>query len=114
MPYSIAKALGITLTNVHGRCYSIDAKQVPLLGHIKDAQVALVSHLEKKLLLTILIMNVLTSYVLLISKSFCQDLGGEIKLDFSQAVIPIGSKKVKLKPKENVKITILTLGDPKL
>ena len=29
MPYSIAKALGLNLTKVHGRCYSMDAEQVP-------------------------------------------------------------------------------------
>ena len=40
MPYSIAKALGLNLTKVHERFYSMDAKQVPLLVHIKDAQVA--------------------------------------------------------------------------
>ena len=44
MPYSVAKALGLNLTKVHGRCYLMDSKQVPLLGQIKDAQVALASH----------------------------------------------------------------------
>ena len=37
MPFSIAKYLGLNLTKVHGRCYSMDAKQVPLLRKIKDA-----------------------------------------------------------------------------
>ena len=76
MPYSIAKALGLNLTKMHGRCYSMDAKQFPLLGQIKDAQVTLASHPEKKLLLTILVANILASYGLLLSKSFCRDLGG--------------------------------------
>lgn len=53
MPYSVTKSLGLNLTKVHGRFYSMDTKQVPLLGQIKDARVALASHLEKKLLLTI-------------------------------------------------------------
>ena len=77
MPYSVAKALSLKLTKVHRRCYSMDAKQVPLLGQIKDAQVALASHPEKKLLLTILVADILASYRILLSRSFCRDLGGE-------------------------------------
>ena len=70
MPYSVAKALGLNLTKVHGRCYSMNRKQVPLLKKIKDAQVALAFHLEKKLLLTILVVDILASYGLLLSRSF--------------------------------------------
>lgn len=55
MPFSVAKALGLSLTKVDEKCYSMDAKKVPLLGQIKDAQVTLASHPEKKLLLTILV-----------------------------------------------------------
>ena len=91
----------------------MDSKQVPLLGQIKDAQVALASHPEKKLLLTILLADIPASYGLLLSRSFCQDLGGEIKLDWSQAMIPIGNKKVKLEPEEKEKVTVLKSDDPK-
>jgi len=83
MPYFVAKALGFNLTKVHGRCYSMDSKQVCFLGQIKDAQVALASHPEKKLLLTILVAYILASYGLLLSRIFCWELGGEIKLDWS-------------------------------
>jgi hypothetical protein len=113
MPYPVAKALGLTLTKAHGKCYSMDAKQVPLLGQIKDAQVALALHPEKKLLLTILVADIPASYGLLLSRSFCRDLGGEIKLDWSQATIPIGNKKVKLEPEEKAKFTVLKSDDPK-
>jgi hypothetical protein len=91
----------------------MDAKQVPLLGQIKDAQVALASHPEKKLLLTILVADIPANYGLLLSRSFCRDLGGEIKLDWSQAMIPIGNKKVKLEPEEKAKFTVLKSDDPK-
>lgn len=113
MPYFVSKALGLNLTKVRGRCYSMDAKQVPLLGQIKDAQVELTSHLEKKLLLTILVVDILARYGFLLSRIFCQDLGGEIKLDYSQVVIPIGSKKVKLEFEEKEKFVVLKLDDPK-
>ena len=35
---SIEKALGLPLTKTFGRCYSMDAKQVPLLGQLKKAK----------------------------------------------------------------------------
>ena len=42
-----------------------------------------------------------------------QRLGGEIKLDWSQEVIPIGNKKVKLEPEEKEKFMVLKSDDPK-
>lgn len=92
MPYIVAKALGLTLTKSNGRCYAMDAKQVILVGQIKDIPI---------------------SYGLLLSRSFCKDLGKEIKLDWSQAMIPIGNKRVKLEPEEKSKFTVQKLDNPK-
>ena len=58
-------------------------------------------------------MDILASYKLILSQSFYRDLGGEIKLDSSQVVILIGSKKVKLEPEEKAKFIVLKLDDPK-
>ncbi|XP_057856711.2 uncharacterized protein LOC131066053 [Cryptomeria japonica] len=41
MPSAVAKALALSLTKTFGKCYSMDSKQIPLLGQIKDVQVAL-------------------------------------------------------------------------
>ena len=49
---------------------------------------------------------------MLLRRSFCRDLGGEINLDWFEAIIPIGSKKVKIEPKKKEKVTILKLDDP--
>lgn len=40
MPSTVAKALGLTLTKTFGKCFSMDSKQIPLLGQTKDAQVS--------------------------------------------------------------------------
>lgn len=48
MPASVAKALGLPLTKAFGQCYYMDAKQVPLIGQIKDAQVVLAAHPSKR------------------------------------------------------------------
>lgn len=43
MPSKVANSLGLTLTKTFGRCFSMDNKQVPLIGQIKDAQFAFAS-----------------------------------------------------------------------
>ena len=98
MPASIAKALGLPLTKTFGHYYSMDEKQVPLLGQIKDAQVFLVAYPSKRLKLTILVVDIPTSYGILLSRSFFKDMGGEIKLDWPYSTIQVGDKKVKLEP----------------
>ena len=113
MPTSVAKALGLPLTKAFGRCYSMDAKQVPLVGQIKDAQVALAAYPSKRLKLTILVADIPASYGMLLSRSFCKDMGGEIKLDRSAATIQVGDKKVKLEPEEKAKFTVLKSDDPR-
>lgn len=94
MSYLFSRALGLSLTKAHGRCYSMDTEKAPLLGQIKDAQVSLAAHPKKKLLLKILVVDILASYGLPLSRSFYGDLGGEIKLDWCQGVIPIGRKMI--------------------
>ena len=112
MPTSVANALCLPLTKTFGRCYSMDAEQVPLLRQIKNAQVALVAYPSKILKLTILVAEIPASYGILLSRSFCKYMGGEIKLDWSSATIQVGDKKVKLDVEEKVKFTIMKLDDP--
>lgn len=92
MPSAVAKALGLSLTKTFGICYSMESKQIPLLGQIKDARVALASHLNKRIKMNILIVGIPPSYGMLLSHTFCRDLGGEIKMDWSQATISIGKQ----------------------
>lgn len=83
IPSSIAKALDLPMNDTFGHYYSMHAKKVPLLGQIKDSQVALVAFPNKILKLTILVANIPANYGMLLSRTFCRDLGGEIKLDWS-------------------------------
>lgn len=90
----------------------MEAKQVPLIGQLKDAQVALAAHPKKKLKLNILVVDLPASYGMLLSIIFCRDLGGEIKMDMSHALISIGDKKAKLNPEPKDKYTVLKYDDP--
>lgn len=113
MPTSLARSLELTLTKTFGHCYSMDATQVPLLGQVKDAQVALAIHPAKRMKLTILVADILAHCGMLLSRSFCKDMGGEIKMDWSHAIILVGTKKIKLEPEEKAKFTVMKFDDPK-
>ncbi|KAH9324055.1 hypothetical protein KI387_004233, partial [Taxus chinensis] len=66
MPAKVAHALGITLTKSYGWCYSMETKQVPLIGQIKDAQFAFVAFPEKRVKMTILVADIPAAYGILL------------------------------------------------
>lgn len=80
---------------------------------MKYAQVALVNNPTKRMKLTILVVDIPTRYDMLFSRIFYRDMGGEIKIDWSHAIIPMGNNKIKLEPKEKEKFMILNFDDPK-
>lgn len=108
-----SRALGLTLTKMFGSCYSVDVKKVPLLGQVKYAQASLVMHPTKRMKLNILVVYIPTSYVMLLSRIFFKDMGGEIKMDWSHAIVLVGNKKIKLEPKKKEKFIVLKFEDPK-
>jgi hypothetical protein len=113
MPQPVAKALGLELTKTFGCFYSMDGKQVPLVGQVKDIQSILYVCPEKRVKLTILVADIPASYGMLLSKTFYKDMGGEIKMDWSEAYIPVGKKKIKLEPELKNKYTVVPSDNPK-
>ncbi|KAH9315507.1 hypothetical protein KI387_024134 [Taxus chinensis] len=89
MPAKVAHALGLNLTRTYGSCYFMESKEVPLVGRIKDAQVAFAAFPEKKVLATILVADIPPSYGMLLSIKFYKDVSGEIQMDWSHAIIPV-------------------------
>ena len=96
MPSKVAHALGPSLNKPSRKVYSMKVQQVPLVGQLKDAQVALVAHPEKKLKLNILVADIIASYGMLLSRIFCKNLCGEIKMDMSHSLISIRDKRFNL------------------
>lgn len=83
----MANALGLTLTKTIGDHYSLENKQVPLVGKIKDAKFAFASFPDKKIKMKVLVVDVPTSYGMLLGRNFCKYVGGEPNMDMSQAKI---------------------------
>ena len=78
MPSSIAKSLGLTLTTNYGKCYAMDGKKIPLIGQVKDAQVVLAPCLDKRLKLTILVVDIPPRYEILLSRKWSATMGGSL------------------------------------
>lgn len=113
MPSSISQALSLDLIQTFGYFYSMDKKQVPLVGQVKDMEVVLYACLEKRLKLTILVADIPSSYGMFLSRTFYKDMGGEIKMDWSKAYILVGKKKTKLEPEPKNKYTVVPSDNPK-
>lgn len=113
MPTKVANALGLTLTKTFGKCFSMENKQVPLISQIKDCQFAFVAYPNKRIKMTILVVDVLASYGILLEINLCKDVGGEINMDWSEARIPVKNEMQKLLPEKEVKYSMVKLDDHK-
>ena len=100
MPAKVATALGLEMTKTFSRCFSMENKQVPLIGQIKDAQYAFAVYPEKKIKMTVLVADVPASYGILLGRNFCKDVGGELSMDMSEARIPVKGVMQKLIPEK--------------
>ena len=63
--------------------------------------------------LTILVADIPASYGMLLSRTFCKDMGGEIKMDWSKTYIPVRKKKIKMEPKTKNKYIVIPSDNPK-
>ena len=113
MPWVVSQALVLELTKTFECFYSMDGKQVPLVGQVKDVQAVLYAFPKKRVKLMILVADILASYGMLLSRTFCKDMGEEIKMDWLEAYILVGKKHIKLEPKPKNKYMVVSLDNPK-
>ena len=112
MSAKVADALVLTLTKSFGNCYSMENKQVPLKGPIKDAQFAFASFPNKKIKMTILVADVPASYSMLLGCNFWRDVGGELNMYMTEAWIHVKGVMQKLHPKRKKKYVVVKSNDP--
>ncbi|KAH9305236.1 hypothetical protein KI387_009640, partial [Taxus chinensis] len=78
-----------------------------------DAQVAFAALPEKRVLATILVADIPPSYGMLLSRNFSKNVGGEIMMDWSHALIPVNGKMKKLLPEKQTEYIVQKIDDPK-
>ncbi|KAH9301110.1 hypothetical protein KI387_012693, partial [Taxus chinensis] len=76
---------------------------VPLIGQIKDAQFAFAAFPEKRVKMTIHVADIPVAYGILLGRSFCSEVGGEIHMDWSKARIPVKGVMQTLEPESQKK-----------
>lgn len=103
IPSKVGQCLRIKFNQIFGNCYSMENKQVPLVGKVKDAQFAFVYFPKKWIKMTILVSDVLASHRILLGHNFYKDVGGEINMDMSQSNILVKGVMKKLLPERETK-----------
>ncbi|KAH9330817.1 hypothetical protein KI387_002925, partial [Taxus chinensis] len=86
---------------------------VPLIGQIKDAQFAFAAFPEKRVKMTVLVADIPAAYGILLGRSFCSEVGGEIHMDWSKAKIPVKGVMQTLEPESQKKYLVTSSEDPK-
>ncbi|KAH9309438.1 hypothetical protein KI387_037349, partial [Taxus chinensis] len=69
--------------------------------------------LEKRVKMTVLVADILAAYGILLGRSFCSEVGGEIHMDWSKAIIPVKGIMQTLEPESQKKYLVTNSDDPK-
>jgi hypothetical protein len=89
MPKAIMDNLGLDITREYKDMYSFHSRKVQCLGIIKDLVVNLTKIQNKSSIMDIIVENVLVSYRMFLSREFGENLGGNLQLDLSYAIIMV-------------------------
>lgn len=98
MPAKVANSLGLTLKKSFGK--------------IKDAQFSFVSFLEKNIKMIFLVVDVPSSYGMLLVHNFYKEVSSELNTDMSEARKPIKGVMQKSHPGREIKYVVVESNDP--
>jgi hypothetical protein len=89
MPKTIMECLGLHITRPYKDLYSFDSREVKCLGLIKDLVVSLQQIPEKNLVMDVVVVDVPTTFGMLLSRLWVVKLQGTLQMDLSYIMIPI-------------------------
>jgi ribonuclease HI len=89
MPKVVMEELGLEITKAYHDLFSFDSKKVKCLGVIKDLVVSLSQIPAKSLVMDIVVADIPPRFGMLLSRSWCKNLGGSLQMDLSYATIPV-------------------------
>jgi hypothetical protein len=87
MPKVVMGYLGLEITKSYHNIFSFDSKKVKCLGVIKDLDVSLSQIPAKSLVMDIVVVDIPPRFGMLLSISWCKNLGGSLQMDLSYATI---------------------------
>ncbi|HEX4852156.1 MAG TPA: reverse transcriptase-like protein, partial [Puia sp.] len=96
MPLAIMQQAGLKIDKACGKCYAMDAREVPVIGIMKDVDFKLAAFPEKRYKMNITVVGIKPQYGMLLSRRWAALIGGSMQLDLSYAMIPMNGRDVKL------------------
>jgi hypothetical protein len=83
MPKVVMEDLGLEITKEYHYLFLFDSKKVKCLGVIKDLVVSLSQIPAKRLVMVIVVIDIPPRFGMLLSRSWCKNLGGYLQMDIS-------------------------------
>jgi hypothetical protein len=90
MTLKVMKQLGLEITRPYGNVCGIDSKEIRVYGLIEDLLVHLARYLEIVIVMDVVVLDVLDTWGMILSRKWVATLGGTLHMDLSYATIPIG------------------------
>jgi hypothetical protein len=90
MNYKVMKQLGLEIKIPYGNVCGIYSKSIGVYGLIEDMEVCLARYLEIVIAMDVVVLDVLDTWGMLLSRKWPTTLGGTLQMDLSYATIPIG------------------------
>jgi len=106
MPLAIMQQAGLKIDKACGKCYAMDAREVPVIGIMKDVDFRLAAYPEKIYKMNITVVDIKPQYGMLLSRRWAALIGGSMQLDLSYAMIPMNGRDVKLIREERSSETV--------
>jgi hypothetical protein len=92
MTLKVMKQLGLEVTRPYGNVCGIDSKSIGVCGLIEDLEVHLARYTEIVVVMDVVVLDVLDTWGIILSRKWAATLGGTLQMDLSYAIIPIGDE----------------------
>ncbi len=89
IPKSIMDELGLEITKSYHDLFSFDYRKIKCLGLIKDLVISLSYFPMRSMVMEIVVVDVPTKFVLILSKAWIKNLGRTLQMDISYSTVPM-------------------------
>jgi hypothetical protein len=113
IPFSVCKKLNIEPKNTNTHIVQLDRSNVKVLRELKDVLIRLSYNPKVHQLIDIVIVDILESYGLLLSRDWSEKLNGYFSTDWSHLWLPYNGQpnKINVEHERHMKHTVIDLND---
>ncbi len=96
MPFKAMEVVRLKVDTKQGKCRSMDAREVPIIGTINALPFKVATYPEVELTMLVLVVDILPHYGMFLSRKWSAAMGGSLKYDLTQETFHIGGKTIKV------------------